>query len=765
MRHLISILIITLCSTFCWAQGNDFSAVNDFAHNKEMLMKSREMFEKGSYDSALFYINKAELNKGKILVNPQLSADIHEQYSLVMSALGDKQQSDYHRNMYLDIKELARHDRILEKEADDLLKRSQWLSIKMTLLALAVLACIIGYVHYRKKFTTDEKTGEDVLNKKKYDEQAEELDEQLALLQHKLRTNKEQNVDKRTKLFLINTVSPLIARLRKAIDIKDNDYALEILSQIDQYNALLTDWIQLEQGRLSFKIETFAISELLEILKRNEKTFAMQGLKLEVGKCDTKVKADKILTLFMLNTLADNARKATQSGGTISILAEEKENYLELSVKDSGKGMSEEQAANIFSHTIVNGHGFGLLNCRGIINSYKKVGSLFNCCMMGVESELGKGSRFFFRLPLVKMILCLLMFTCISIFTAGNASARPTRYTERIHDELLRKAASYADSAFYSNIDGNYEQTIAYADSVQICLMQTMSDSLLMENISLDAANEAAVASLALQRWEDYRTYNSIYENNFRHLTSNAGLEEYCKNQTEFLDFMKVVWRIANILFFIVPISIFCHLRYLWLRRRKMLKYKEDLCLDDKKSMVRLLEYENESLHISNNILTNGLSTIKHETMYYPNRIASLLRTANSDKEEISNLTLFYEQLYNNLTQQLSNQKISTGIKLKRKCLGSNLFITTDTDLYSYLLTQIKKFLGVRNLDIIYNKEGIYTDVIINAENIDNVDHFAPTTKNIPLLICRQIMRDTSGQNSHGNGIIISNNRITLRFS
>lgn len=764
MRNLISIFLITLCSAFCWAQGNDFSSNNELAHNKEMLKKSKEMFEKEKYDSALYFINRAELSKGKILINPELSADIHEQYSLVLSALGDKQQSDYHRNMYLDIKELARHDVALEKEADDLLDRTQWLSIKMTLLAVAILAWIIGYIHFRKRFKSDDKTGEKVLTKKEYNEQAEELEEKLALLQHKLRTNKEANTDKRTKLFLVNTVSPLIARLRKAIDIQDYDYALEVLSQIDQYNALLTDWIQLEQGKLSFKIETFAVSELFDILKRNEKTFTMQGLNLEVGSCDVKVKADKILTLFMLNTLADNARKATNPGGTISIFAEEKEDFLELSIKDSGKGMTEEQAANIFTHTIVNGHGFGLLNCRGIINSYKKVGSIFNCCMIGVESQLGKGSRFFFRLPFVKMILGILMFAGGILLSAERAEARPTRYTERIPNQLLRQAADYADSAYYSNIDGDYERTIQYADSVQLCLMQTMGDSLLAESISLDASNEAAVASLALKRWEDYRTYNSIYENNFRHLTDNSSLENYCQNQTEFLDHMKIVWRIVNILFFLIPISTFCHLRYLWLRRKKLLKYKDDLCLDDMMTRTKQLEYENESLHISNNILANGLSTIKHETMYYPSRISSLLK-ANSGKEEITDLTIFYEQLYNNLSQQLSNQKISTGIKLNKKVLGNGICIRTDSDLYSYLLSLVKKYLGVKTLDIIYNKEGIYTDVIINAGNIEDTDYFAPTSKNIPLLIIRQIMRDTSGQNSRGNGIIISNNKITLRFS
>ena len=36
---------------------------------------------------------------------------------------------------------------------------------------------------------------------------------------------------------------------------------------------------------------------------------------------------------------------------------------------------------------------------------------------------------------------------------------------------------------------------------------------------------------------------------------------------------------------------------------------------------ARCVEYENERLHISNSILDNCLSTLKHETMYYPSRI------------------------------------------------------------------------------------------------------------------------------------------------
>lgn len=763
MRFLISILLVTLCSTICCAQGNDFSK------NKEMLEKSREMFEREEYDSALYYLNRAEMKKNEISKNLELYANIQEQHCLIQSALGNTMQSNYHRNVYLESIANSKRDNDIDKRAQKIHSDSIWLSWKIILFTIALLAILLTFIRFKEEYSIDENTGEKILRKKDYDQQEEELDEEFALLMHKLRSTKEQTIDKRTKLFLVNSVSPLIARLRKAIEIQDYGYAQEILEQIEQYNTLLTEWIQLEQGKLSFKIETFNINELLQILDRNKKTFSIQGLTLNVKANELKVKADKVLTLFMLNTLADNARKATQAGGTIDIYAEEKESYVELSVKDSGKGMTEEQAENIFSHTITNGHGFGLLNCRGIINSYKKVGSLFSCCMIGVESKLGEGSRFFFRLPIVRNALITVLCILHSAFCYASAQQNEdhdTRYNINIEDSILRRAASFADSAYYSNIDGTYEKTLSFVDSVQICLLQTFSDSTIIDYINIDASNEAAIASLALHRWEDYRTYNNIYENILERLSndSNRNLENYCEEQTAYLDKMKTVWFIVNLLFFVYLAAIIIWLRYLWIKRRRMMKYREELGLDDKKSLVKQLQYENESLHISNNLLANGLSTIKHETMYYPSRISTLLANG-SDKEEVEELTTFYEHLYNNLAQQLAEQKISMGIKQTRVMLGNGLTIRTDKDLYSYLLLQIKKYLGVRQLDISYRKEGQYTDIIINAGSHVSPDCFTPSAKNIPMLVSRQIMRETGGHTSRGNGIIIDDNNIILRFS
>ncbi len=46
-------------------------------------------------------------------------------------------------------------------------------------------------------------------------------------------------------------------------------------------------------------------------------------------------------------------------------------------IADTGKGMDEERLAHVFNRTYTGGHGFGLLNCKGIIEKYKKVSSIF----------------------------------------------------------------------------------------------------------------------------------------------------------------------------------------------------------------------------------------------------------------------------------------------------------------------------------------------------------------------------------------------------
>ena len=140
----------------------------------------------------------------------------------------------------------------------------------------------------------------------------------------------------------------------------------------------------MHKGDISLRIESFPLQTIFELLKKNSMSYQLKNINLNVVDTSEVVKADKTLTLFMINTLADNARKFTPSGGEVTISAKSLDDYVEVSIIDNGVGIDEEGLRNLFSFKKIElkqstspvqgkGYGFGLMNCKGIIEKYKKV--------------------------------------------------------------------------------------------------------------------------------------------------------------------------------------------------------------------------------------------------------------------------------------------------------------------------------------------------------------------------------------------------------
>ena len=257
-------------------------------------------------------------------------------------------------------------------------------------------------------------------------------------------------------------------------------------------------------------------------LQKAQPLYAADGLTLDVQSTDAVIKADKALTLFMINTLMDNARKFTPRGGSVSVYAESAADYVEISVKDTGYGMTADDTRDVI--TSRKGHGFGLMNCRGIIDKYKKTNRLFSVCDFGVESTQGVGSRFYFRLPLKVLSAILLFF--LPFF--------PISAQELEIPEGIRQANVFADSIYYCNTQGRYARAIEFGDSVISALNMHYiaatgkTDKLLQfdgelnnmpeihlwhdgfytdYDVIIRARNEIAIAALAMNRKHLYR-YN-----------------------------------------------------------------------------------------------------------------------------------------------------------------------------------------------------------------------------------------------------------------
>ena len=89
---------------------------------------------------------------------PDLVASIREQMSLVYSAIDDKTQSDFNRNIYLDMQEKTRQDRQLEARADQLNKSASTLNFMIGAVVFMIVIVILLLIFFdRMRVRSDKK--------------------------------------------------------------------------------------------------------------------------------------------------------------------------------------------------------------------------------------------------------------------------------------------------------------------------------------------------------------------------------------------------------------------------------------------------------------------------------------------------------------------------------------------------------------------------------------------------------------------------------
>lgn len=430
--------------------------------------------------------------------------------------------------------------------------------------------------------------------------------------------NLRQNLVRRSCCSVMNDCIPLIERMvgetsRLVPGDSGNErhleYICELARRTEQYGAVLTGWARMSQGEVSFHIENFELQQLFDTIRRSERSFTRKGISLNVCDTDATVKADRALTLFMLNTLADNARKFTPAGGQVTVQAERGDGWVELSVSDTGIGLSAEDVRRLTEEKVYNpqqigageaaekfkGSGFGLMNCKGIIGKYQKSGAPFECCRFDVKSTPGQGSRFSFRLPEgVRRTLAMLLL----VVTAGRVGSISAAVTDMESDDaMLRAAYVYADSVYESNLHGDYEMAVEYAgiamsilsdDYLQLTGDSTCRMELIAEGVPAEQRwqeqgfatdyetilwirNEVAVAALALQDMELYRYNDAAYLSLFRMFYSEDAIERDCVA----LQRSNSNLRTAIVLSVLLIIGII--LFRLVLRSRHWLRYRSDL--------------------------------------------------------------------------------------------------------------------------------------------------------------------------------------------
>lgn len=787
---------------------------------------------------------------------PDLVASIRERLCLVYSALDNKQQSDYNRNIYLDLQERTRQDKQLEARATLLDDNALQLNLMIAaVLAMILLVVILLYLFDRmRRRKIQSKPLSSLLEPLEQwkqrnaqyindiNEITEELDEEISIARLHLDDNKKRNLEQRAKVSLVNSITPFIDRMIHEVDkLAEDDestpdevkqeryeYISELTDKINQYNTILTNWIQMRQGTLNLRIVSFPLQPLFDIVAKGKMSFQMKKIKLDVQPTAAKVKADRTLTLFMINTIADNARKFTPAGGKVTVSAEEHDKYVEIVIADTGKGMDEEQLAHVFDRTYTGGHGFGLLNCKGIIEKYKKVSSIFNICHIEAESEVGKGSEFRFRLPkgIGRMIVGVILLLASSVSSFASQIHQHTLATGKVSRELTL-ADAFADSAYFSNINGTYQRTLAFADSAiyylnqhylrqypqgknlmvsspklsQAAELKWFADSVTTDySIILDIRNESAVAALALHQWTLYDRNNKVYTKLFRERSTDNTLPEYVRTMQSSENSKTVAVILLFLLLLQLPIAYYLlyyrhvvtyrfavdrirdinllllsdqsipeklkRIREIWSKKSRHTRanfrldevvheieeeLKRGLDLSNGKEAdnqlledeLRRVRFENDRLHVSNSVLDNCLSTLKHETMYYPSRIRQLIEASPDDVASLKELVDYYKSIYLMLSAQAMEQ-VETNLKCDAalKDYLFRLIQETVKDLakaHGIAITQVKQ-----EIKTVHTAYATCQFVFSELRYDDSLHHrlFTPLTEDMRFLVCRQIVRE-----------------------
>ena len=167
--------------------------------------------------------------------------------------------------------------------------------------------------------------------------------------------------------------------------------------------------------------------------------------------------------------------------------------------------------------------------------------------------------------------------------------------------------------------------------------------------------NEIAVAALALNDIQLYEYNNSAYSQLFREYSSDKTLADYCRKmeRTE-TDSNIAVGILIVLVLMMLPIYYFAYYRYVisdiiaMLRRMQQAISEQQHKKTELLSRLDQLTYEHNRLHVANNIIYNSLSTLKHETMYYPSRIQQLINEA--DYSQVDHTARYYVEIYDTLS-------------------------------------------------------------------------------------------------------------------
>ena len=244
----------------------------------------------------------------------------------------------------------------------------------------------------------------------------------IKLIRHKKRTEEKESFISNARKDIVDTVShdlknPLssirlglqylekkLSKNRTCSDMEVSKGLAIIFRSVDKMEKLISDLLdhtKLEAGKMVLEptqcdLAKF-IRELIDQFRpiAQSKKVRISASLMEDGR---SISCDQGRVEQVISNIIGNALKFTPEGGEIHISMEYREENIVISVQDNGYGMTRDQLEHVFDRywqvkeTAHQGVGLGLAIAKIVVEGHH--GKIW------VESELGKGSTFYFSLPI-----------------------------------------------------------------------------------------------------------------------------------------------------------------------------------------------------------------------------------------------------------------------------------------------------------------------------------------------------------------------------
>lgn len=189
---------------------------------------------------------------------------------------------------------------------------------------------------------------------------------------------------------------------RSEIDQVGRRFLTKALKQLERINALIAELLdisKIEAGKLSFHMEEFDLSEMiLDVVETFHFSSKTHTIFVNKAQGDYQVEADRQRMEQVMINLITNAIKYSPEANNVHVMLEASSSELRVQVRDEGLGMTRDQQEKVFARfyqvegtTKMAGLGLGLYLSKEIIDRHGG--------HIGVTSQLGEGSTFYFAIP------------------------------------------------------------------------------------------------------------------------------------------------------------------------------------------------------------------------------------------------------------------------------------------------------------------------------------------------------------------------------